>query len=102
MTNNKERMEATEHPATEQPATAKAEQLMTGQLTAEQLMTLQEAVQCFPVPVCLQTVTRWTKKGIKGVILESMLVGERRYTSQMAIDRFLRRLNTPSNPIERE
>lgn len=34
-------------------------------------------------------VRRWITSGIKGVVLESLLVGGRRYTSREAVQRFI-------------
>ena len=35
------------------------------------------------------TVYRWMRTGVRGVVLESCLVGGRRYTSVEALDRFV-------------
>lgn len=41
------------------------------------------------------TVWRWALRGVKGVKLESIVIGGRRYTSTAAIDRFITRLSEP-------
>ncbi len=43
------------------------------------------------------TVGRWASTGSKGVVLETILIGTRRYTSEEAIDRFVARRNAVSD-----
>jgi hypothetical protein len=64
-------------------------------LSAEQLRPLTEA--CRDVPGCphVSTLTRWWRQGIKGVKLETVVVGGRRFTSVEAIRRFISRLSEP-------
>ena len=40
-----------------------------------------------------ETVARWARKGCRGVRLETVLVGGRRYSSAEAVDRFIRELS---------
>lgn len=47
-----------------------------------------------PKPVNVATVWRWYRVGVKGGLkLETWLVGGRRYTSEEAYQRFLKRIN---------
>ena len=39
------------------------------------------------------TLWRWQSKGLRGVRLETIVIGGRRYTSAEAIDRFLEAIN---------
>lgn len=40
-------------------------------------------------PPSIATVRRWRIRGVRGVKLETLLVGGRRYTSEEALQRFL-------------
>lgn len=46
-------------------------------------------------PPHITTLWRWVINGVRGQRLESVILGERRYTSEEAIQRFLFALNTP-------
>jgi hypothetical protein len=59
-------------------------------LLDEELVSLTAACKRFPVPSSRPAVERWTRKGSRGVILETILICGRRYTSVEAIDRFVR------------
>ncbi len=41
------------------------------------------------------TLYRWALKGVRGVRLETVMMGGRRYTSDEAVDRFFARLSEP-------
>lgn len=43
--------------------------------------------------VSLKSASRWTREGVCGVVLESLLIGGRRYTSEEAFSRFLVEVN---------
>jgi hypothetical protein len=60
------------------------------ELLAETLITLSAACECFPVKCSRPTLERWLRQGSRGTILESILICGKRYTSQEAIDRFVR------------
>ena len=60
------------------------------QLLDETLVSLTEAGECFPVHTARSTVERWIRLGSRGVILESIYFGGKRYTSKEAIERFVR------------
>lgn len=44
--------------------------------------------------VNVSTVWRWALKGCRGVVLESLSIGGRRYTSEEAFGRFIESSNT--------
>jgi hypothetical protein len=58
-------------------------------LINESLVQLAEACDFFPVKCSRQTLERWLRRGSRGVLLESVTIGSRRYTSKEAIARFL-------------
>ena len=55
----------------------------------ETLLTIREAILCFPRQPRKSTLCRWYKTGSKGVILETIWFGGRIFTSKEAIDRFI-------------
>ena len=58
--------------------------------STEELIPIATAAQLFPgKPVCIQTMHRWRLKGVRGVKLETLLIGGLRYTSKQAIERFI-------------
>jgi hypothetical protein len=61
---------------------------MSVNLTGETLLTLAEAARSLPGRPHLSTLQRWRLRGVRGVKLETILVGGRRVTSQEAIERF--------------
>ncbi|MCA9057569.1 MAG: DUF1580 domain-containing protein [Planctomycetaceae bacterium] len=64
----------------------------------EKLITLGEACREFPPRgVSNATIARWIQKGVKGIRLETILLGSRRYTSREAILRFIGALNSESH-----
>lgn len=49
--------------------------------------------------ISTSTTARWMTRGVRGVVLESFLIGGRRYTTREAFDRFLAAINSrPRNP----
>jgi hypothetical protein len=60
------------------------------ELLDETLITLSAACKCFPVKCSRAAMERWVRKGSRGTVLESILICGKRYTSEEAIDRFLR------------
>jgi hypothetical protein len=62
-------------------------------VASEQLRLLNEAPPIVPGRPHLSTLIRWSKRGVRGVRLETLVVGGRRFTSVEAIARFLARLN---------
>jgi len=59
----------------------------------EHLCRLIEAPYEIPSKPHLSTVVRWTRQGVKGVRLETVVFGGRRFTSREAIQRFIQARN---------
>ena len=55
---------------------------------SEQLLTLDQAAHSLPGHVAPSTTWRWCRKGIRGIRLESVVIGGKRYTSTEALARF--------------
>lgn len=55
----------------------------------ETILTAKQACAAFPKHVSLPTLWRWMLKGTRGVVLESIRIGGRRYTSAEACSRFI-------------
>ena len=60
----------------------------------EDLLSLTEASAATPRHRSVSTMWRWCQQGVRGVTLETVMVGGRRYTSVEAMDRFFDRVNT--------
>jgi hypothetical protein len=70
---------------------------MSVRLLSETLMSLPDACSAFPGrKVSLPTLHRWRLSGVRGIFLETVLVGGRRMTSLEAIERFLAAQNEQS------
>lgn len=62
----------------------------------ETVITLDEVRNHLPRGgISRSGVERWIRKGTRGAILESACIGNRRYTSVEAVQRFLERSNRP-------
>jgi hypothetical protein len=61
----------------------------------ERLCLLCEAAKEVPGRPHVSTLIRWWQRGVRGVKLETVVVGGRRYTSVEAINRFIARLSEP-------
>ena len=48
-----------------------------------------KSAEIFGVPVSLQTIRAWARRGVRGNILETRMIGGRRFTSLEACQRFL-------------
>ena len=59
-------------------------------LLDESLLTLTAACKEFPVKCSRPAFERWIRKGSRGVILESVLICGKRFTSREAVQRFIR------------
>lgn len=60
----------------------------------ETLIAFADACRAFPGrKVCIQTLHRWRLRGVRGVKLETCLVGNFRFTSKEAIQRFIEAQN---------
>jgi len=60
------------------------------QLLEESLISLTEACRCFPVKCSRPALERWIRRGSRGVVLESILICGKRFTSREAVQRFIR------------
>ena len=58
-------------------------------IASENLLSVKEARLEFPNRPSVPTLWRWMMKGISGVVLESVRIGGRRFTSREACQRFL-------------
>jgi hypothetical protein len=69
-------------------------------LANEKLLTIPEAAQCVPGERGkrgVSTLWRWIAKGARGVKLESVLIGGKRYTSEEALARFIARVTSAAD-----
>lgn len=66
-------------------------------LSTETLVPINQAGKLFPYPVGRTALERWMRHGVRGVCLESLLVGSRRFTSAEAIKRFIEQSNANRN-----
>lgn len=69
-------------------------------LAAEKLIPLRDVPSCLPLRpngnrLHISAVYRWTLRGIKGVVLETVRIGGTTYTSREALQRFSERLTGP-------
>jgi hypothetical protein len=62
-------------------------------IRSEQLKTFAEASKGLPGRPHPSTFWRWHRRGVRGIRLEAVVIGGRRYTSVEAIQRFVQRLN---------
>lgn len=58
---------------------------------SEDLLSLREACAALPGRPHISTIHRWRLRGVRGVRLETILVGGRRFTSRTAIADFIAR-----------
>ncbi len=68
-------------------------------IETEELIHFPQARKEFPRPTCIATLHRWRLRGVRGVVLETILVGGLRYTSREAIGRFIAAQNA-DNPSQ--
>ena len=65
----------------------------------ETLIHFAAAAREFPGrPVCIQTLHRWRLHGIRGVKIETCIIGGLRWTSKEAIARFIAAQNAGDSP----
>lgn len=61
-------------------------------IAQEQLLRLDEAAKLVPglrkASVHVETIRRWAKTGLRGVLLETCFLGGQEFTSQEALQRF--------------
>ena len=68
-------------------------------LQKERPRSLTEAAKGLPNRPSVRTLFRWSKKGINGIVLETVKLGHRRYTSDEALQRFFERItNATTGP----
>jgi len=66
--------------------------------SAEELVSFEDAAAYLPSQPHRATVWRWSQRGVRGVTLESVMVGGRRFTSIEAVDRFVAAMNQKKSP----
>ena len=68
-------------------------------LDSEDIITLGEACRLVPPHgIAPSTMARWIQRGVRGVVLETVLIGGRRLTSREAIARFFEAQNSDQSP----
>lgn len=74
---------------------------LQNQIVNETLLKLEQARSEFPGRnrLGLSTLHRWRLKGVRGVRLETCLIGGQRFTSQEAIERFIAAQNAADEPV---
>ncbi len=74
---------------------------MATDLNAEsEALTLADAARTLPGRPNTSTLFRWQTRGVRGIRLETMLVGGRRFVTRAALDRFFEALNPPQGGDE--
>lgn len=71
--------------------------------TLKDSISLAKATRLFASPPHIATLHRWTTQGVRGVRLQTWIVGGKRVTTPAAVERFLTALNAtdePSEPVE--
>lgn len=63
----------------------------------ETLLTFRQATQLLPGRPHISTVHRWRFRGVRGIRLETCLIGGRRYTSREALERFSTRVTAAAD-----
>ena len=58
-------------------------------LEEKPLLDLTEATKYLPIKCSRATIERWIRRGVRGVRLETILIGSRRFTTEAALRRFL-------------
>ena len=64
----------------------------------EELIPFESAGLHIPGRPSRCTLFRWTFKGVRGSMLETLLIGNKRFTSVQAIDRFIKEQNSDQTP----
>ncbi|TWU62534.1 DUF1580 domain-containing protein [Crateriforma conspicua] len=65
-------------------------------LLTEDLLTFAQAAQEIPTRPSTGQIYRWADRGVSGIKLQSVWVGNSRRTSRQAITRFLQQTQRPS------
>ena len=66
-------------------------------MNGEALLTMTDAVKVLPGRPNVATLWRWRTRGVRGIRLETVLVGGRRYTSHEALERFSEQITAIAN-----
>lgn len=66
-------------------------------LATESLLSLSQAANSLPGKPHKNTIVRWSLNGVKGVRLETIMLGGRRMTSREALQRFIERTTAAAN-----
>jgi Protein of unknown function (DUF1580) len=69
-------------------------------LTGEKPLTLAEAARLLPKRPNPATLWRWRTKGVRGVKLETLLIGGRRYVSRVALQQFIDAVTSAASRTE--
>jgi hypothetical protein len=64
---------------------------MSIDIAVEDLLPLNQAARVLPGRPHISTLWRWHRRGIRGIRLETAVVGGTRYTSRQALQRFVDR-----------
>ena len=72
----------------------------------ERLLTFSQAAKSLPTRPSTATVWRWATRGVRGITLESIMVGGTRYTSAERLQEFCENVTTAAgsgvhSPIRR-
>lgn len=68
-------------------------------IASENIIKLSDACGYFPPEgVSTATIARWIQRGVRGVTLETIVIGGRRLTSREAIERFISAQNAADAP----
>lgn len=62
----------------------------------EDLLSINEAAREAPGRPHIATVWRWINRGVRGIKLETVMIGGRRFTSREALEQFFARLTAAS------
>ena len=70
---------------------------MTIDISQETLISLAQAPKSLPGRPHISTLSRWHTRGIRGICLETLVIGGKRYTSQQALQRFAEATTAAAN-----
>lgn len=66
-------------------------------LDARELFSLAQAAKLLPGRPHISTLHRWRLKGVKGVKLDTVVVGGRRFVTREALERFVQATTAAAN-----
>jgi len=64
---------------------------MSIDIHSDSLLTISQAAKSLPTRPNVSTVWRWIQRGVRGVTLDSVVIGGRRLTSKEALQSFVER-----------